>query len=185
MGDDRSCEIHGEGNVVLNLDKGTIVVLENVRYIPKLSRNLISLGTFEKFVYGVSLKNGKAKVISGCMMVLPGTRGENNFYLLDGQSSRQVNESIWWHKRLGHICHQGLVGLQKQLLIDWLIDVDPGFCEHCIIGKAHRVKFARSEHATKAILDYIHLNMWGFANSQFLGGARYFISLLLDYSRRV
>lgn len=123
LGDDRPCEIMGQGKVTLSLDNGTEVVLENVRYIPKLTRNLISLGTFERAGYVVSLKGGKTKVIKGSMVMLTRTRGENNIYLLDGcvaggvnvnVSNKGVNASRLWHKRLGHISDQGLVELKKQ-----------------------------------------------------------------------
>jgi hypothetical protein len=57
--------------------------LQDIRYIPDLKRSLVSLGTFEKVGHHVSLKNGKAKVIKGSMVVLSGTRKYNNMYFLD------------------------------------------------------------------------------------------------------
>ncbi|KAK9073212.1 hypothetical protein SSX86_007536 [Deinandra increscens subsp. villosa] len=61
LGDDRPCEIMGIGSMVLRLGNGTELELHDVRFIPKLRRSLISLGTLEKEGYHVSLKNGKAK----------------------------------------------------------------------------------------------------------------------------
>lgn len=85
MGDDRPCQILGEGSIVLKLEDGSEFQLNNVRYVPGLKRNLISLGTFESAGYTVSLKNGKAKIINGSRVVLSGTRSSNNIYVLDGQ----------------------------------------------------------------------------------------------------
>ncbi|KAL1223475.1 Retrovirus-related Pol polyprotein from transposon TNT 1-94 [Cardamine amara subsp. amara] len=58
------------------------------------------------------------------------------------------------------------------------------FCEHCVFGKLHRSKFSKAVHITKGILDYIHSNCWGPARVDSLGGHRYFVSVIDDYSRK-
>ncbi|GJR06983.1 retrovirus-related pol polyprotein from transposon TNT 1-94 [Tanacetum coccineum] len=45
LGDNRECKIKGIGKVRLQLKDGSSFVLHNVKYIPELKRNLISLGT--------------------------------------------------------------------------------------------------------------------------------------------
>ncbi|KAD7478133.1 hypothetical protein E3N88_01269 [Mikania micrantha] len=168
LGDDRLCKIEGQGSVMLRLENGVETRLQNVRYIPELTRSLISLGTFEKEGYSVSLKNGKAKVINGSLVVLTGTRGENNIYRLNGEAvtgessvamSNTEAKSVLWHQRLGHISDQGLVELKKQHLITGVHDCGIGFCEHCILGKSHKVKFSRSHNSTQGILDYVHADL--------------------------
>ena len=57
------------------------------------------------------------------------------------------------------------------------------FCEHCVFGKLHRSKFPKAVHQTKGTLDYIHSDCWGPSRVQSLGGHRYFLSLIDDYSR--
>ncbi|PRQ56251.1 putative RNA-directed DNA polymerase [Rosa chinensis] len=47
-GDDSSCRILGIGSVKIRMHDGVVRTLENVRYIPKLRKNLISLGTLDK-----------------------------------------------------------------------------------------------------------------------------------------
>nr|GFA04682.1 retrovirus-related Pol polyprotein from transposon TNT 1-94 [Tanacetum cinerariifolium] len=65
------------------------------RYIPKLKRNLISLGTLEKEGYTVKLQSGKIKVINGSRIVLSGTRRDNCVYSLDGHAvAGEINASI-------------------------------------------------------------------------------------------
>ena len=44
------------------------------------------------------------------------------------------------------------------------------FCENCIFGKAHRMKFERGMHKSKAVLDYAHSNLWGLAQVPSLSG---------------
>ncbi|GJX92586.1 retrotransposon protein, putative, ty1-copia subclass [Tanacetum coccineum] len=65
LGDNRECKIRGIGKVMVQLRDGSSFMLNNVRYIPKLKRNLISLGTLEKEGYTVKMQSGKVKVING------------------------------------------------------------------------------------------------------------------------
>ncbi len=60
---------------------------------------------------------------------------------------------------------------------------DFSFCEHCIFGKLHRKKFPKAIHRTKGTLDYIHSDCWGPSRVDSLGGHRYFVSMIDDYSR--
>ena len=59
------------------------------------------------------------------------------------------------------------------------------FCEHYVFGKATRVKFAKVIHETQNQLDYIHSDLWGTSWVPLIGGARYFLTLIDDYSRKV
>ncbi|GJZ18871.1 retrotransposon protein, putative, ty1-copia subclass, partial [Tanacetum coccineum] len=112
LGDNRECKIRGIGKVRIQLKDGSSFVLHNVRYIPELKRNLISLGTLEKEGYTVKLQSGKVKVINGSRVILSGIRRDNCVYSLDGHAmAGELNASVEekdslaqvWHKRLGHI----------------------------------------------------------------------------------
>ncbi|GJT02189.1 zinc finger, CCHC-type containing protein [Tanacetum coccineum] len=80
LGDNRECKIRGIGKVRVQLKDGSSFVLHNVRYIPELKRNLISLGTLKKEGYTVKLHSGKIKVINGSRVVLTETRRDNCVY---------------------------------------------------------------------------------------------------------
>lgn len=43
-----------------------------------------------------------------------------------------------------------------------------------------RVKFSTATHTTKAIVEYVHSDIWGPARVPSLGGARYFITFIDD-----
>ena len=58
------------------------------------------------------------------------------------------------------------------------------FCELCIFGKQKNVKFCTAIHQTKGILDYVHTDVWGPTKVS-LGGKRWFVTFIDDYSRRV
>nr|GEY60693.1 retrotransposon protein, putative, Ty1-copia subclass [Tanacetum cinerariifolium] len=61
LGDNKACDIIGIEKVRVQMKDGSSFVLENVRYIPNLNRNLISLGTLDREGYTVKLHNGKVK----------------------------------------------------------------------------------------------------------------------------
>ncbi|GJX58476.1 retrovirus-related pol polyprotein from transposon TNT 1-94 [Tanacetum coccineum] len=65
LGDIRECKIKGIGKVRIQLKDRSSFVLHNVKYIPELKRNLISLGTLEKEGYTVKLQSGKVKSCAG------------------------------------------------------------------------------------------------------------------------
>ncbi|GJY69932.1 hypothetical protein Tco_0472914 [Tanacetum coccineum] len=85
------CKIRGIGKVRIQLKDGSSFVLHNLRYIPELNRNLISLGTLEKEGFTLKLQSGKVKVINGSRVVLSRIR-------------RDIAYTLWmamkWHVSL-------------------------------------------------------------------------------------
>ncbi|GJZ47598.1 retrotransposon protein, putative, ty1-copia subclass [Tanacetum coccineum] len=175
LGDNMECKIRGIGKVRIQLKDGSSFVLRNVRYIPELKRNLISLGTLKKEGYTKKLQSRKVKVINGSRVILSGIRRDNCVYSLDGHAMvSELNASVEekdslaqvWHKRLGHISKAGLQVLEKQGLFGKKSLGKLWFCENCVLGKSHRVSFGVGRYITQ-------------------GGKRYFLSIVDDYSRRV
>ncbi|GJR56401.1 hypothetical protein Tco_1406922 [Tanacetum coccineum] len=120
---------------------GSSFVLDNVRYVLELRRNLISLGTLEKEGFTVKMQSGKIKVIKGSLVVLSGTRRANCVYTLDGQvvtrktlkGRKQLGEyQTGWKIKTGNVLdsrnqrstqqcmksgvakHLGVAGIQQQ-----------------------------------------------------------------------
>ncbi|GJZ73111.1 zinc finger, CCHC-type containing protein [Tanacetum coccineum] len=110
----------GIGKVRVQMKDGSSFVLENVRYIPELKRNLISLGTLDREGYTVKLQNGRVKVIKGSLMVLSGTMKGNCVYSLDGWAESVLHE-LEKREVLGN---KGLGKLE--------------FCENYVLGKSTR-----------------------------------------------
>ncbi|GJY59855.1 retrovirus-related pol polyprotein from transposon TNT 1-94 [Tanacetum coccineum] len=194
LGDNRACGIIGTKKVRVQMKDGSSFVLENVRYIPELKRNLISLGTLDREGYTVKLQNGRVKVIKGSLMVLSGTMKGNCMYSLDGWAESgeasvgiQENESLVqvWHKLLGHISEVGLHELEKREVLGNKGLGKLEFCENCVLGKSTRVSFGRGQHTTERVIDYVHADLWGPSRVESMSGCRYFLSIVNDYSRRV
>lgn len=86
---------------------------------------------------------------------------------------------------MGHVNEKGLRELNRQGVLQLKQVSDLPICEHCILGKSTRVNFAKGLHCTKDKLEYIHLDLWGPERVNTHGGARYFLSIVDDYSRKV
>ena len=194
MGNDSPCRTKGLGTVRLKMHDGSVRELTNVRYVPNLKKNLISLGTLESKGHKIILDNGVAKVVSGSLVIMKGTR-ERNLYFLQGgavTSETAVSETTddadttrLWHMRLGHAGEKAMQGLVKQGLLKGAKTCKLEFCEHCVLGKQTRVKFGTAIHQTKGVLDYVHTDVWGPTKTTSLGGKRYYVTFVDDFSRRV
>ncbi|GJT04768.1 retrovirus-related pol polyprotein from transposon TNT 1-94 [Tanacetum coccineum] len=86
LGDNRECKIIDIDKVRVQLKDGSSFMLHNVRYIPELERNLISLGTLEKEGYTIKLQSCKVKAINGSRVILSGIRRDNCVNSLDGHA---------------------------------------------------------------------------------------------------
>ena len=193
--DNQPCKIAGIGSISLKNHDGSTRVLTDVRYISKLEKNLISLGTLESKGFTIIMHNGILKVVSGALVMMKGIR-RNNLYLYQGSTSvgtiavvSEVNKvaemSRLWHMRLGHAGEKSLQTLVMQGLLKGAKTCKLDFCEQCVMGKQTRVKFGTIIHNTEGILDYIHTDVWGPTKTASLGGKHYFVIFVDDFSIRV
>ena len=195
LADNQPCKIAGIRSISLKNHDGSTRVLTDVRYIPKLEKNLISLGTLESKVFTIIMQNGILKVVSGALVVMKGIR-RNNLYLYQGSTAvgtaaavsevdKVAEMSRLWHMTLGHAGEKSLQTLAMQRLLKGAKTCKLDFCEQCVLGKQKRGKFGTAIHNTEGILDYIHTDVWGPTKTASLGGKHYFVTFVDDFSRRV
>jgi len=60
------------GTVHIKMFDGMVQELKEVRYVPQLKRNLISVGALEALGLKVSIRDGVLKMIKGSMVILKG-----------------------------------------------------------------------------------------------------------------
>ena len=86
MGDDNPCEIVGIGSVQIRSHDGMVCTLDNVRPIPRMARNLISLSTLDDDGYKYSASGGVLKVSRGSLVYMVGDMNSAKLYLLRGST---------------------------------------------------------------------------------------------------
>ena len=59
------------------------------------------------------------------------------------------------------------------------------FHEICVLGMQCKAKFVTSTKKSTQILEYIHSYVWGAAPITLHGGARFFVTFIDDFSRKV
>jgi len=97
MGNNHICDVHGAGSVKIKRPDGSIKILKEVRYIPELKRNLISLGVLDKAGYTYKGQGGVIKIFKGILQALKGNL-ENGLYVLEGETITGEVESITRHQ---------------------------------------------------------------------------------------
>ncbi|KAL1208699.1 Retrovirus-related Pol polyprotein from transposon TNT 1-94 [Cardamine amara subsp. amara] len=187
-------KVAGIGSIRIKTHDGRFVTLNDVRHVPSMEKNLISVSLLDSRGFQYSGGDGVLKVYQGSDVILKGfMRG--TLYILQGSTvSGSVNVASaeihkedmtkLWHMRLGHMSERGMQILSKENLLCGHEVKSLEFCEHCVFGKLHRSKFSKAAHITKGTLYYIHSDCWGPARVDSLGGHRYFVSFIDDYSRK-
>ena len=72
MGNNVNFKVIGIGSVRLKMSDGIIRELDNVRHIPELKRNLISLIMLDKAGYCIRLESSSLKVIKESLILMKG-----------------------------------------------------------------------------------------------------------------
>ncbi|GKD74753.1 hypothetical protein Tco_1333035 [Tanacetum coccineum] len=85
LDDNRTFTIKGIGKVKIQLHEGSSFILEDVRYVPRLRKSLISLGTLKKEGYTMKMHMSRIKVIKGCRVMMIGIRKKNCLYTLEAK----------------------------------------------------------------------------------------------------
>ena len=170
LANNQPCKIAGIGSISLKNPDGSTRVLTDVRYIPKLEKNLISLGTLESKGFTIILQNGILKVVSGALVVMKGIR-RNNLYLYQGstivgttttvlEADKVAEISRLWHMRLGHAGEKSLQTLAMQGLLKGVKTFKLDFCEQCVLGKQKRVKFGAAIHNIEGWKHFLYGRKW-------------------------
>ncbi|KAH9743695.1 hypothetical protein KPL70_003390 [Citrus sinensis] len=186
-----ACKVAGIGSVRIKMYDGSVKGLEQVRYVPELKRNLISLGMIDQLGCCIKAENGELQILKDGAIIMKCCR-RNGLYVFKGSvelpgiiTNVNNHKTRLWHMRLAHMSEKGLKELSKHGLLgtDQISALE--FCEKCVFGKATRQKFNPGKQETKNTLDYIHPDLWGPSQVPSHGGAKYFITFIDDFSRKV
>jgi len=212
LGNSTKSKISVEGSVELDLkvtnQKTVRGKLKRVLYTPEMSRNLFSITECVKQGKDVFFDSKKLE----CRILYQGevvgrAHLKQNLWILDSRLPENPDQGTeekdagraylasttsgtsLWHLRFGHLGMQNLKRLQEKKMVNGMTmsgeEPDKLICKGCEEGKQHRLPFTRStsEKPSKK-LELVHSDVVGPINPQSIGGRRYILTFIDDFSRR-
>ncbi|KAK2445248.1 putative mitochondrial protein [Trifolium repens] len=192
FGDGAKGEIIGIGDLINHGQPN----LENVLLVKGLTANLISIsqlcdqGMKVNFTKSECLVNNEEG-----QLVLRGTRSKDNCYLWMPQEGALTSTCLvttedevqLWHQKMGHLNLKGMkkvISLEAIRGIPKLRIVEGKVCGECQIGKQVRMSHPMLEHQTTSkVLELLHMDLMGPMQVESLGGKRYVLVVVDDFSR--
>ncbi|KAM5584807.1 hypothetical protein ABKV19_004255, partial [Rosa sericea] len=115
-------------------------------------------------------------------------QANESFKLQSCMSVRSTEETFeLWHKRMGHVNYQDLLKLSSKQCVRGLPNLNgktDKICGECKIGKQTKAphKVVNSATTTK-VLELLHMDLMGPAQSESMGGKSYMLVVVDDFSR--
>lgn len=195
LGDNKECEIVGEGTILIKKyvnGEWQTSRIENVLHVPKIKKNLFSVGVCTSKGFDVIFKGDWVKMRLNNMDVALGVKQHNEIYrmLFKVVTKHEVIEANAstaclqvWHERLGHVNTRKMKELIKNELVNGINvkDVKDFFCDACQLGKSHRLAFQKSSNRGLTMPgEVIHTDVCGPMTIESPGGARYMLTFKDD-----
>ncbi|KAK2970107.1 hypothetical protein RJ640_018427 [Escallonia rubra] len=92
VGNGHRCSIVGKGKVKIKLSNGGTLILNDVRHIPELQKNLISVSGLDREGYFVAFGEKQWKVTKGSMVVARGERVGTLYTLSEDKEYMELDE---------------------------------------------------------------------------------------------
>lgn len=159
------------------------MLLQEVRFILKLNRNLISLRMLDQASYTSKLEFGRLRVVTTSSLTMMKGVIKNDLYTMVGKTvigdtslvqNRNDNKVKLWHLMLGQISQKGLQELENNSLLEKERLRELSFCEDCIFGKTTKVSFKMATHKKKTNLGLYSFKSAGACQSHFTWWSKIF-----------
>lgn len=181
-------KVHGTGTVKLVIGNET-VVLKKVSFAPQMCTNLISVRRITENGYEVLFTQGECKVMDKNESVVMKGRLLDGMYRVKAKSttemvcfSREIENGIDWHRKLGHPGYASMRFLNGK---EENFSLPDEKCKVCVMGKQTRVSYKAQGKKNNELLGLIHTDVNGPMPVESIGGHRYFVSFIDDYSKKV
>jgi len=128
------------GTIFIKQQNGNQWLLKNVRHVPYLKKNVISIGKLGGEGCVTTFTDKTWKVTKGALVIEKGEK-VGTLYLCNG-ISHYVNaltstgaDTTLWNHTLGHMSEKRMLILHSRNLLPGLKHVDLELCENCVYGK--------------------------------------------------
>ena len=186
--------IKGKGNIKIDVSVNNAkreVKILNVLYVPEICANLLSVSQMTNNGNTVSFDNVQCKIFNKNkqLIVTAFKIGEmfkvNKHTDFNFNVTRNLSFNLW-HRRMGHTSTENLK-LLKEDFVPGLncMESNDEPCTICIEGKHSKIPFNSSNSKTTEALQIIHSDVCGPIEKCSLGGARYFLTFIDDFTHKV
>jgi hypothetical protein len=171
-------------------DQGAItkVLLANSLHTPHLRSNLISVSKLVFKGASVSFEGERAIVRNAQGLKVFSAIRMDGLYIVNvthtsAAHTAQVGKGSVpyeiWHRHLGHVPVNVISQMEKGDLVDGLNASGEArlkaLCEDCLFGKQTTHPFNNTVTRETSVLECVYVDIWGPANVQSAGGAKYFM----------
>lgn len=195
VADNKTVTVKGCGNVNLQIrdseGKPQTIQVRNVLYVPTLTTNLLSVSQMTKNGCEVNFEKNGCKVYQNNRLILTALQHNNMYVLKDPSETSALLSKVeevdinLWHQRMAHLNFTDLQKIEYSTEGVKLNKKGIQICTTCIEGKMSRLPFKNIGTRASEVLQLIHTDICGPMENTSIGGAKYYITFIDDYSRKV
>ncbi|GJS67264.1 retrotransposon protein, putative, ty1-copia subclass [Tanacetum coccineum] len=199
MGNGQRAAVEAIGSYDLCFPSGLVIVLHNCHYAPSITRGVISVsrlyddGFINRFENDNSISVSKNNLIyfnavprDGIFEIVLSNSNTNDcsMYVVSNKRAKlNLDSSLLWHCRLGHISKKRIEKLQHDGLLNSIDTKSFEKCVSCLSGKMARKPYSHQVERAKDLLGLIHTDVCGPFRIVSRQGASYFVTFTDDFSR--
>ncbi|GJV26776.1 retrotransposon protein, putative, ty1-copia subclass [Tanacetum coccineum] len=199
VGDGHRAAVEAIGEYHLCLPSGLVLILHNCHYAPSITRGIISVsrlykdGFINRFENDNTISVSRNNLVYFCAILRDdiyeidlssfNTNDSSMYAISNKRAKLNLDSTLLWHCRLGHISKKRIKKLQHDRL---LISTDiKSFkkCVSCMSGKMARKPYSHQVERAKDLLGPIHTDVCGPFRTVSRQGASYFVTFTDDFSR--
>nr|GEX77356.1 hypothetical protein [Tanacetum cinerariifolium] len=199
VGDGHRAAVEAIGSYHLELPSRLVIILNNCYYAPSITKGVISVS--HVFDDGFINRFDENNVISGSkdnlvyFMAVPrdgifeidmscSNTNDSSMYAISNKRAKiNLESSLLWHCRLGHISKKHIEKLPHDGLLNYIDIESLGKCVSCMSGKMARKPYSHQVERAKYLLGLIHIDVCGPFRIVSRQGANYFVIFTVDFSR--
>nr|GEV85253.1 retrotransposon protein, putative, Ty1-copia subclass [Tanacetum cinerariifolium] len=199
VGDGHHAAVEATGTYHLELHSGLVIILNSCHYATSITRGVISVsrlfdnGFINRFddnnvisvfknnlVYFMTVpRDGIYEIDMSCS----NTNDSSMYAITNKRAKINLDSSLLWHCRLGHISKKRIEKFQHDGLLN-SIDIESlEKCVSCISVKMARKPYSHQVEMAKDLLGLIHTDVCGQFKIVSRQGASYFVTFTNDFSR--
>ncbi|KAD5961454.1 hypothetical protein E3N88_12927 [Mikania micrantha] len=185
------------GEYEILLPSGFYLKLDNVCFIPNVTRNIVSVSRLHEQGFDYVFNGNYISAYFNNMFYFE-AKPHNGIYEINVSNSctsssmytmntkrlkSDFNQSYLWHCRLGHISKKRMEKLQTDGIVEPTGSETFDTCESCLSGKMTKAPFSGVGEKATELLGLIHTDVCGPFKTMTRTGKRYFITFIDDFSR--